>query len=217
MAFQYTTGEEERVRCYTNNAYNPVGGTHLSGFRTALTRTLNAYGNKENLFKNDLTPIGEDFREGITAIVSVQVPEPQFESQTKIRLNNPEVEGIVSSVVNEHLAKYLEENPKDAPEDHEEGGPGRRGARGRVQGQEGAQGSQEHPTRGGLPGKLMDCTSRDRDESELFLVEGDSRPAARPRAAATACSRRSCRCAARCSTSRRPASRRCSTTRKSAA
>ena len=87
------------MRCYANNAYNSVGGTHLVGFRTALTRTLNAYGDKENLFKNDLKPIGEDFREGLTAIVSVQVPEPQFESQTKIRLNNPEVEGIVASVV----------------------------------------------------------------------------------------------------------------------
>src|SRR5207248_8958959 len=114
VALQYTTGEEERVRCYTNNAYNPQGGTHLSGFRDALTRTLNAYGSKANLFKNDLQPVGEDFREGVTAIVSVKVPVPQFESQTKIRLNNPEVDGIVTSIVNEHLAKYLEENPKDA-------------------------------------------------------------------------------------------------------
>src|SRR5262249_56611230 len=112
VAIQYTTDDEERVRCYANNAYNSVGGTHLSGFRAALTRVLNTYGSKENLFKNDLTPIGEDFREGLTAIVSVQVPEPQLEAQTKIRLNNPEVEGLVASVVPEYLSTYLEENPK---------------------------------------------------------------------------------------------------------
>src|SRR5205807_8612402 len=98
VAIQYTTSEEERVRCYANNAYNSVGGTHLVGFRTALTRVLNTYGTKENFFKNGLQPIGEDFREGLTAVVSVQVPEPQLEAQTKIRLNNPEVEGIVASV-----------------------------------------------------------------------------------------------------------------------
>src|SRR5262249_10205692 len=113
VALQYTTSEEERVRCYANNAYNSVGGTHLVGFRTALTRTLNTYGNKENLFKN-VTPIGEDFRDGLTAIVSVQVPEPQLEAQTKVRLNNPEVEGIVNSVVGEQLSQHLEENPKEA-------------------------------------------------------------------------------------------------------
>ena len=77
IALQYTAGEEERVRCYANNAHNPGGGTHLSGFRTALTRALNNYGTKENFFKN-VTPTGEDFREGITAVVSVAVPEPQF-------------------------------------------------------------------------------------------------------------------------------------------
>src|SRR5581483_8821335 len=84
VALQYSTREDERVRCYANNAFNSVGGTHLVGFRTALTRALNTYGNKESLFKNGLTPIGEDFREGMTAIVSVQVPEPQLEAQTKI-------------------------------------------------------------------------------------------------------------------------------------
>src|SRR5262249_16674663 len=107
IALQYTTSEEERVRCYTNNAYNSIGATHLSGFRAALTRTLNAYGNKESLFKNDLTPIGEDFREGLTVLISVHVAEPQFDSQEKKRLNNLEVEGIVASIVNEHLGQYL--------------------------------------------------------------------------------------------------------------
>src|SRR5262249_32217302 len=99
VSLQYTTSEEERVRCYANHACTSVGGTHLVAFRTALPRVLNAYGAKENFFKNGLEPIGEDFREGLTAIVSVQVPEPQLEAQTKIRLNNPEVEGIVASIV----------------------------------------------------------------------------------------------------------------------
>jgi DNA gyrase subunit B len=114
VALQYTAGEQERVYCYANNANNSVGGTHLSGFRAALTRTLNAYGKKQDLFKNDLAPIGKDFRAGIIAVISVQVPDPQFESANKLRLNNPEVEGIVSSVVGKQLARFLEENSKDA-------------------------------------------------------------------------------------------------------
>src|ERR1700677_3478462 len=99
MALQYSCSEEERIRCYTNNAHNKDGGTHLSGFRAAITRALNAYGTKQELFKNNLAPIGEDFREGLTAVVGVQVPDPQFQGQTKDRLNNPEVEGIVTSIV----------------------------------------------------------------------------------------------------------------------
>ncbi|HXG09137.1 MAG TPA: DNA gyrase subunit B [Gemmataceae bacterium] len=174
VALQYTTSDEERVRCYANNAYNSVGGTHLVGFRSALTRTLNTYGTKEGLFKNDLTPIGEDFREGLTAVISVQVPEPQLEAQTKIRLNNPEVEGIVASVVNEMLGQYLEENPKDAQkiikkvmlaaEAREAAAKAKKALKDRKSILSGA----------GLPGKLMDCTTRDREESELFLVEGQS-------------------------------------------
>ncbi len=174
VAFQYTTGEEERVRCYANNAYNPGGGTHLSGFRGAVTRALGGYGTKEGMFKNNLQPIGEDYREGITAIVSVAVPEPQFESQTKIKLNNPEVEGIVSSVLYEYLTKYLEENPKEAlkimkkvilaAEAREAASKAKKALKDRKNILSG----------GGLPGKLMDCTTRDRDESELFLVEGGS-------------------------------------------
>ena len=217
VALQYTTGEEERVRCYANNAYNPGGGTHLSGFRAALTRTLNAYGNKEELFKN-VTPIGEDFREGLTAVVSVQVPEPQFESQTKIRLNNPEVEGIVASVVNEHLAQVPGGEPQGSPEDHEEGGRWRpRPARRRPRPRRRSRTARTSSAGGGLPGKLMDCTTpRPR---RVGAVPGRGRVGRRlgrerPRPHAT---RRSCRCAARCSTSRRPGSRSCSTTRRSAA
>jgi DNA gyrase subunit B len=174
VALQYTSGEEERVRCYTNNAYNPGGGTHMSGFRAALTRTLNSYGTKENLFKKDLAPIGEDFREGITAIISVQVPEPQFESQTKIKLNNPEVEGIVSSVIQEQLSKYLEENPKDAAKIMKKVILAAEAREAAAKAKKDLKNRKNILNSGGLPGKLMDCTTRDRDESELFLVEGQS-------------------------------------------
>src|SRR5205807_2842857 len=95
-------------------AFNSHGGTHLIGFRRGLTTTLTKYGKAHNMFKADLEPTGEDCREGLTAIVSVQVPEPQLEAQTKVRLNNPEVEGAVASVVSEQLGRYLEENPGPA-------------------------------------------------------------------------------------------------------
>src|SRR5262249_13190172 len=155
----------ERVRCYANTAHNPVGGTHLSGFRAALTRVLNLYGAKEEMFKNGLEPKGEDFREGVTAIINVQVPEPPFESHTKLRLNNPEVEGIVTSVVHEFLTTYLEENPKEAhkimkkvilaAEAREAAAKAKKALKDR-----------KSLSSGGLPGKLMDCTTRDREESE---------------------------------------------------
>ena len=174
LAMQYTTGEEERSRCYTNNTYNAMGGTHLSGFRAALTRTLNAYGSKENLFKNELQPIGEDFREGLTAVISIQVPEPQFESQTKIRLNNPEVEGIVTSVVNEQLGKFMEENPKEAKKIMKKVALAAEAREAASKAKKDLKDRKSMVNSGGLPGKLMDCTSRDRDESELFLVEGQS-------------------------------------------
>jgi DNA gyrase subunit B len=174
VALQWTTGEEERARCYANNAYNHGGGTHMSGFRAALTRALNSYGTKENLFKNNLQPIGEDFREGLTAIISVQVPEPQFESQTKVRLNNPEVEGIVTSVVNEQLTKYLEENPKDATRIMKKVIVAAEAREAAAKAKKALKDRKSILNSGGLPGKLFDCTSRDRDESELFLVEGQS-------------------------------------------
>jgi DNA gyrase subunit B len=173
-ALQYTTGEAEQVRCYANNAYNPGGGTHLSGLRSALTRTLNAYGGKEGAFKNGLAPIGEDFREGLTAVISVQVPEPQFESQTKIRLNNPEVEGIVSSVVNEQLGQFLEEHPKEAQKIMKKVALAAEAREAATKAKKALKERKNILSSGGLPGKLMDCTSRDRDESELFLVEGQS-------------------------------------------
>ena len=173
IAMQYTRGEEERVRCYTNNAFNSIGGTHLTGFRTALTRTLNAYGTKEELFKN-VTPIGDDFREGLTVLISVQVPEPQFDSQEKKRLNNLEVEGIVSSVVSEHLAKFMEENPKVAVQIMKKVALAAEAREAASKAKNDLKKRKSILSGGGLPGKLFDCTTRDRDASELFLVEGDS-------------------------------------------
>jgi DNA gyrase subunit B len=174
VALQYTTAEEERVFCYANNAYNSMGGTHLSGLRTALTRTLGAYGTKQGLFKADLKPIGEDFREGLTAVVSVQVPEPQLEAQTKVRLNNPEVEGIVAAVVGEQLGRYLEEHPKEAQKIVKKVALAAEAREAASKAKKALKDRKSILSGGGLPGKLYDCTCRDRDGSELFLVEGDS-------------------------------------------
>jgi DNA gyrase subunit B len=173
LAFQYTDREDERTLCYANNAHNPGGGTHQSGFRSALTRALNAYGVKENMFKN-VSPVGEDYREGITAVVSVQVPEPQFESQTKIRLNNPEVDGIVSSVLYEYLTKFLEENPKEGQKIMKKVVLAAEAREAATKAKKALKDRKSILSGGGLPGKLMDCTTRDRDASELFLVEGGS-------------------------------------------
>ncbi len=173
ISMQYTVSEEERVRCYTNNAYNSIGGTHLSGFRTALTRTFNNYGTKNNLFKN-VTPTGEDYREGLTVLLSVQVPEPQFDSQEKKRLNNLEVEGIVSSVVSELLAKHLEENPKDAQTIMKKVLLAAEAREAAAKAKKALKDRKSILSGGGLPGKLFDCTERDAAKSELFLVEGDS-------------------------------------------
>jgi DNA gyrase subunit B len=174
VAIQYTTtGEQERVRCYTNNAFNPVGGTHLSGFRAALTRALNAYGSQGGYFKN-MNPVGEDFRDGITALINIQVPEPQFESNSKLRLNNPEVEGIVSSVIHEHLTVYLEENPKDAQKIIKKVALAAEAREAAAKAKKALKERKSILSSGGLPGKLMDCTTRDRDSSELFIVEGQS-------------------------------------------
>ncbi len=172
-AFQYTTGEEERARYYGNNAHNPDGGTHQSGFRTAITRALTTYGEKENLFK-DISPHGEDYREGLTAVVSVSVPEPQFQGQTKDRLNNPEVDGIVSSVVYEYLMKFLEENPKEAKKIMNKVIVAAQAREAATKAKKAMKDRKNILSGGGLPGKLMDCTSNDRDESEIFLVEGGS-------------------------------------------
>ena len=174
VALQYVTDETERIRGYSNNVHNPGGGTHVSGLRSALTRTINSYGNKEGLIKDSINLVGEDFREGLSAIVNIRCPHPQYNNQAKERLTTPEIEGIVSSVVNEHLARFLEEHPQIAKkivqkvvlaaEAREAAAKARKQLKDRktiLSGQ-------------GLPGKLMDCTSKNRDECELFMVEGES-------------------------------------------
>jgi DNA gyrase subunit B len=173
IAMQYSSEYTENVHAYVNNINTTEGGTHVSGFRAALTRALNNYGKKENLFK-DLTVVGDDFREGLTAVISLRVPEPQFEGQTKTKLGNSEVEGIVASVVGDHLGKFLEENPKSAKIIVQkamlaaEARESARKARELVRERKGALAGH------GLPGKLRDCTSREVDRCELYLVEGDS-------------------------------------------
>jgi DNA gyrase subunit B len=175
VALQYTVEYTENIRSYVNNIYTIEGGTHLSGFRTALTRTLNNYAKNSNLFKEKtLLPSGEDFREGMTAVISVGVPNPHFEGQTKTKLGNSEVEGIVNSIVGEQLAKFLEENPKTAQIVVKKGlvaaeaRESARKARALVRERKGAL------SFGGLPGKLRDCTSKEVDKCELYLVEGNS-------------------------------------------
>jgi DNA gyrase subunit B len=173
IAMQYTSEFTENVHSYVNNINTTEGGTHLSGFRAALTRSLNNYGKKEGLFK-DLAVIGDDFREGLTAVISLRVPEPQFEGQTKTKLGNSEVEGIVTSAVGDFLGKYLEETPKSAKIIVQkamlaaEARESARKAREIVRERKGALAGH------GLPGKLRDCTSREVDKCELYLVEGDS-------------------------------------------
>jgi DNA gyrase subunit B len=173
VAVQYSTEYTENVHSYVNNINTTEGGTHLSGFRTALTRSINNYGKKAGLFK-DLVPTGEDFREGLTAVLSCRVPHPQFEGQTKTKLGNGEVEGIVNSLFGEFMGKYLEENPKAAKAICNKG---LLAAEARVAARKQKELIRERKgalAGGGLPGKLRDCSSRDVDKCELYLVEGDS-------------------------------------------
>lgn len=173
VAMQYANEFTENLHSYVNNIYTPDGGTHVVGFRTALTRTLNAYGKKENMFK-DLFPSGDDFREGLTAVIAIRVPEPQFQGQAKNRLLNAEVEGILNTAIGEFLAKFLEENPKTAKTLVRkavlaaEAREAARKAKDLLRKRKGVLSG------GGLPGKLRDCISREMERCELYLVEGDS-------------------------------------------
>jgi len=173
VAIQYTEDFDEVVLAYANNEYNPEGGMHVTGFRTALTRSINNYATKNNYVKESEKLIGEDMREGLTAIISVKLPNPQFEGQTKAKLGNPEVRTAVETVVGEALEIYLEEHPGDAQKIIEKvilASKARLAARA----------ARESVIRKGvldglaLPGKLADCSSSDPDESELYIVEGDS-------------------------------------------
>lgn len=172
IALQWNDGYSESVRCFANGISNSEGGTHLSGFKTALTRTLNNYGKNNNLFK-DMNPSGDDFREGLAAVVTVRIPNPQFESQTKIKLTNPEVEGAVNSVAGDILNKYLEENPATAKLICQKGLRAAEAREAARKARDMAR-TQNKVSGGGLPGKLRDCRNHSLDVSELFLVEGDS-------------------------------------------
>lgn len=174
ISFEYNDSYSENIYSFANNVHTKEGGTHETGFRTALTRTLNAYGTRNNLFKNEKVSLsGEDAREGLTAVISTKVPEPQFEGQTKTKLGNSEVKGIVESLVGEKLTAYFEENPSVAKKILQKAIEASRA-------REAARKARELVRRksvlegGGLPGKLLDCTLNDKDETEIYLVEGDS-------------------------------------------
>ena len=173
VSLQYTDSYSTLEQTYCNNIHTIEGGTHLSGFRAALTRTINKYGADNKLIKEKDNLTGDDMREGLTVIVSVKVPQPQFEGQTKTKLGNGEVEGIVGSIVGERLMTFFEENPAVAKTVIEKT---LLAARAR----EAARAARESTRRKGvmdglsLPGKLRDCSERDPSKTELFLVEGDS-------------------------------------------
>lgn len=174
VAFQYNSGYTENVFSYVNNINTHEGGTHQVGFRAALTRTLNSFASKNNLVKDSkISLTGDDFREGLTAVISVKVPEPQFEGQTKTKLGNSEIKGVVESVLGEHLSTWLEENPSDGKNIIEK-------CVRAAEAREAARKAKELARRknaldgGGLPGKLADCSINDPEHCELYLVEGDS-------------------------------------------
>ena len=172
VALQYNDGYNETILAFANNINNHDGGTHLSGFKTALTGTINRYAEAANLMK-DVRPSGDDVREGLVAVISVKIPEPQFESQTKDKLLNTEVESFVQLAVNERLGSFFEENPKVARAIFEKGMMA-------AEAREAARKARELTRRKNslegtaLPGKLSDCRSKSNEDTEIFLVEGDS-------------------------------------------
>jgi DNA gyrase subunit B len=174
VALQYTDGFTETIKQFANNVVNPEGGTHLTGFRSALTRVINDYARKQGLLKEKEENLsGEDTREGLTAVILVKLPDPQFEGQTKGKLGNPEVRGYVEQVMTEYLSYYMEEHPGIA---RKIVGKSLLAARAR----KAARAARENIIRKGvlegasMPGKLADCSSKDPKDSELYLVEGDS-------------------------------------------
>ena len=174
LAFQYTQDMTPQELSFANNIYTPEGGTHLTGFRTALTRSLNSYAKKNDYFKKDDENLtGEDAREGLTAVISIKLPEPQFEGQTKAKLGTPEARTAVELVVGEALDEFLEKNPDEARIII---GKALLASKARLA----AKAARETVLRKGaldglmLPGKLADCSSKNPEESELYIVEGDS-------------------------------------------
>jgi DNA gyrase subunit B len=173
VVFQYTNSYTDQILCFANSIYNGDGGTHLSGFRGALTRVINNYAKSEDLLKaKDPTLTGDDVREGLVAVISVKMPNPRFSSQTKDKLVNTEIEGVVGSVVYDEIKTYFEENPDEARKiinkciNAAHAREAARKARETVR--------KNAMTVGGLPGKLSDCSDRDPEKCELFIVEGDS-------------------------------------------
>ncbi|MDO5309227.1 MAG: DNA gyrase subunit B [Planctomycetia bacterium] len=173
IALQYSSDYNETVRSYVNNVNTIEGGTHLTGFRRALTNVLSRYGQSSNLFKN-ITPTGEDFREGLTAVVSVRVPNPLFQGQTKTKLGNVEVEGIVASIFGSSFSKYLEEHPATGKTIIQKSIVAAEARESAKKAREMVHARKNAMNRGGMPGKLRDCTSREVDKCELYLVEGNS-------------------------------------------
>jgi len=174
VALNYNDAFNEHIFSYVNNINTIEGGTHVAGFRRAITRVFKSYGDKQGLFEKAKVEIeGDDFREGLSAIISIKVPEPQFEGQTKTKLGNSEVMGVVDTTVSRALEAYLEENPRDAKNIISkvilaaQARAAARKARELVQ-------RKTVLTGGGMPGKLADCSERDPGKCELFLVEGDS-------------------------------------------
>ncbi|HMS50246.1 MAG TPA: DNA topoisomerase (ATP-hydrolyzing) subunit B [Candidatus Saccharibacteria bacterium] len=174
VAMQYADVYSETIKAFANNVFNPDGGTHMTGFRSALTRVINDYARKSGLLKEKEENLsGEDTREGLTAVILVKLPDPQFEGQTKNKLGNPEIRGYVEQVLAEHLNYYLEEHPAIAKKVI---GKSLLAARAR----KAARAARENILRKGvldgasMPGKLADCSSKDPKESEIYLVEGDS-------------------------------------------
>ncbi len=174
IAMQYTDSYNELVFSYANNIHTREGGTHVSGFRSALTRTVNAYARANKLVKDDKIALsGDDIREGITAVVNLKIPDPQFEGQTKSKLGNTEAQGIVEAAVNDRLSTYFEENPAVARKivDKASLAAAAREAARRARDLTRRKGALDSAA---LPGKLADCSERDPAKSELFIVEGDS-------------------------------------------
>jgi DNA gyrase subunit B len=172
VAMQWNASYQESVYTFANNINTHEGGSHLSGFRSALTRTLNDYGVRANLLKKDERLEGEDAREGLAAVISVKLREPQFEGQTKTKLGNPWVEGLVSRAVNQGLAQFFEENPADAKAVIQKAIAAMRA---RLAARKARELTRKSALGGSsLPGKLADCRIRDPESAELFIVEGDS-------------------------------------------